>query len=131
MFLPLLIFANPRIWLIIMAVIPAIVLMRYVYRSDRLDRESPKLLFSLVLMGIISTLIAYVIERVTDGFGSMAVQCLIIGLAEEGAKYLVLRYRTWREPEFNCQYDGVVYAVFVSLGFALWENISYVLSYGR
>ena len=130
MFLPLLIFANPRIWLIIMAVIPAIVLMRYVYRSDRLDRESSKLLFSLVLMGIISTLIAYVIERVTDGFGSMAVQCLIIGLAEEGAKYLVLRYRTWREPEFNCQYDGVVYAVFVSLGFALWENISYVLSYG-
>ena len=130
MFLPLLIFANPRIWLIIIAVIPAIVLMRYVYRSDRLDRESPKLLFSLVLMGIISTLIAYVIERVTDGFGSMAIQCLIIGLAEEGAKYLVLRYRTWREPEFNCQYDGVVYAVFVSLGFALWENISYVLSYG-
>ena len=130
MFLPLLIFANPRIWLIIMAVIPAIVLMRDVYRSDRLDRESPKLLFSLVLMGIISTLIAYVIERVTDGFGSMAIQCLIIGLAEEGAKYLVLRYRTWREPEFNCQYDGVVYAVFVSLGFALWENISYVLSYG-
>lgn len=33
-------------------------------------------------------------------------------------------------PEFNCQYDGVVYAVFVSLGFALWENINYVLSYG-
>ena len=32
--------------------------------------------------------------------------------------------------EFNCQYDGIVYAVFTSLGFALWENISYVLHYG-
>ena len=130
MFLPLLILASPKIWLIIMAVIPAVLLMRYVYRADRLDKESPRLLVSLVLMGIISTLIAYVIERVTDGIGSMATECLLIGLAEEGAKYLVLRYRTWKEPEFNCQFDGVVYAVFVSLGFALWENISYVLSYG-
>ena len=42
----------------------------------------------------------------------------------------MLRRRTWRSPEFNCQYDGVVYAVFVSLGFALWENISYVLHFG-
>jgi len=38
--------------------------------------------------------------------------------------------RTWKNPEFNCLYDGVVYAVFVSLGFAIWENISYVLTYG-
>ena len=49
---------------------------------------------------------------------------------EEGAKYFMLRRRTWSSPSFNCQYDGVVYAVFVSLGFALWENISYVMSYG-
>ena len=26
--------------------------------------------------------------------------------------------------------DAVVYAVFVSLGFALWENVQYVFSYG-
>ena len=32
--------------------------------------------------------------------------------------------------EFNRQYDGVVYAAFTSLGFALWENINYVLTYG-
>ena len=42
----------------------------------------------------------------------------------------MLRRRTWRLPDFDCQYDGVVYAVFVSLGFALWENISYVLHFG-
>jgi RsiW-degrading membrane proteinase PrsW (M82 family) len=41
-----------------------------------------------------------------------------------------MKKRTWDNPEFNCQYDGVVYAVFTSLGFALWENISYVLNYG-
>ncbi len=42
----------------------------------------------------------------------------------------MLRRRSWDAAEFNCQYDGVVYAIFVSLGFALWENISYVMHYG-
>lgn len=42
----------------------------------------------------------------------------------------MLRRNSWYSREFNCQYDGVVYAVFVSLGFALWENISYVMHYG-
>ena len=55
---------------------------------------------------------------------------VVVGLSEEGFKYLLLRMTTWNSPEFNCRFDGVVYAVFVSLGFALWENISYVFTYG-
>ena len=43
---------------------------------------------------------------------------------------MVLKLGSWRNPEFNCKFDGVVYAVAVSLGFALWENIQYVLAYG-
>ena len=54
----------------------------------------------------------------------------VVAVSEEGFKFLLLHRRTWREPEFNCCLDGVVYAVFLSLGFALWENIRYVLAYG-
>ena len=54
----------------------------------------------------------------------------IVAFSEEGAKYILLRRRTWRSDAFNCQFDGVVYAVFVSLGFALWENLGYVAMYG-
>ena len=54
----------------------------------------------------------------------------MVAFSEEGFKYLLLKRRTWYDPEFNSQFDGVVYAVFVSLGFALWENIAYVLMYG-
>ena len=54
----------------------------------------------------------------------------VVAFSEEGAKYFLLKRRTWNSAAFNCQFDGVVYAVFVSLGFALWENISYVLMYG-
>ena len=129
-------------WILILAaVIPAVFLLVRVYRSDRLEPESPALLRRLVVGGVLATLLAMIIERicslilgscvsVEDPLYSIILYFVIVGFAEEGSKYLFLRRRTWNHPEFNCQYDGVVYAVFVSLGFALWENISYVLHFG-
>ena len=134
-------------FLILAAVLPAAYLMLKVYQSDRLEREPFRLLIGLVLLGMISTALAGSVERLgagilgalfdepdSPGWHSAAYNALffflIVGPAEEGFKYAVLRWRTWRHPEFDCQYDGVVYAVFVSLGFALWENIGYVLMYG-
>lgn len=52
------------------------------------------------------------------------------GMIEEGCKYYFLKKYTWNHPAFNYLYDGVVYAVFVSLGFAAFENIFYVYEYG-
>lgn len=122
------------------AVIPAIILMVKVYRSDRLERESPYMLWSLVRAGIFSSLIAMVAERILsallgatvsdNGMYQILLYFIVVAFSEEGAKYFMLRRNSWYSREFNCQYDGVVYAVFVSLGFALWENISYVMHYG-
>ena len=127
--------------LILAAVIPAIILMIHVYKSDHLDKESPALLFSLIRAGILSSLLALVEERVFCYILNQYVEPNtvkynvilyfgIVAIAEESSKYIFLRRNSWNNLEFNCQYDGVVYAVFVSLGFALWENISYVLNYG-
>ena len=136
MFLPT---GNPI--LIAAAVIPAIILLVRIYRADRLEKEPAKLLVSLVLLGIISTSIAMVLERLGSGLlgvffheNSLPYNAIlyfgIVAYAEEGSKYFLLKKRTWNHPAFNCQFDGVVYAVFVSLGFALWENIGYVAMYG-
>jgi hypothetical protein len=132
-------YVNPI--LIAAAVIPAIVLLRFVYKEDRLDKESPGLLLSLVIFGILSTFAAIVTEQIGEAIlgillpqSSTAYNVLlyfvVVALSEEGFKYLLLKKRTWYSGEFNCQFDGIVYAVFVALGFALWENISYVLMYG-
>lgn len=127
--------------LIAAAVIPAIFLMIKVYSSDKLERESPYMIWSLVKAGILSSLLALVEERVLSVILGLAVPQNsylydiilyfgIVAFAEESSKYLLMKRQTWSSWEFNCQYDGVVYAVFVSLGFALWENISYVMMYG-
>ena len=128
-------------FLIAAAVIPAVVLLLCVRRADRLEAESPRVLIPLVIGGILATALALIGEKIGTFLIGLffeentvtyvaALFFLVVGPAEEGFKYLLLKRRTWNEPEFNCQFDGVVYAVFVSLGFALWENISYVALYG-
>ena len=127
--------------LIAAAVIPAIFLMIKVYRSDRLEKEDPALLRGLVTKGILSSLLALVEEKVLSLIlGALVPQgtllfnillyFVVVACSEESSKYIFLKKNTWKNVNFNCQFDGVVYAVFVALGFALWENISYVMSYG-
>lgn len=127
--------------LIAAAVIPAVILLVRVEKADRLEKESPRLLVSLVLFGVASTAVAEILERIgitiLDSIfneASILYNALlyfgVVAFAEEGSKYFLLKRRTWNNPEFNCQFDGVVYSVFVSLGFALWENISYVAMFG-
>ena len=127
--------------LIAAAVIPAVILLIQVYRADRLEKEPTGLLISLLVFGVIATALAIVTETIgedillsffdeTDLGYLILSNFIVVALSEEGFKLLLLRWRTWRSPNFNCQFDGVVYAVFVSLGFALWENIGYVAMYG-
>ena len=123
------------------AVIPAIVLLVRIYKADKLDKEPLGLLIALVFWGAVSTTLAVFTEELGTGIldtlwpeDSLLYRVLmyfvVVGLSEEGFKYLLLKRHTWRSPAFNCQFDGVVYATAVSLGFALWENIGYVAMYG-
>ena len=123
------------------AVIPAIVLLVKIYKADKLDKEPLGILIALVFWGAVSTTLAVFTEEVGTGIldtlwpeDSLLYRLLmyfvVVGLSEEGFKYLLLKRHTWRSAAFNCQFDGVVYATAVSLGFALWENIGYVAMYG-
>ncbi len=55
---------------------------------------------------------------------------LVAGFTEELFKFLALYLLIWKNPNFNEKFDGIVYAVFISLGFAAIENIMYVSSGG-
>ena len=127
--------------LIAAAVLPAVFLLIWVYKNDELDQEPPALLLRLVFWGAVSTVAAmaleyagsYLLARLADDSSSaydFIYYFIVVGLSEEVCKYFFLRRRTWYSDTFNCQFDGVVYAVFISLGFALAENISYTFSYG-
>ncbi|MDO4503517.1 MAG: PrsW family glutamic-type intramembrane protease, partial [Coriobacteriia bacterium] len=127
--------------LLAIAVVPGLVLMGYVYAKDPVEKEPVGLLVKLFALGAASALLAGVIEIALDapvrtalGYQSLAYllahNILVVALVEEGCKFLFLKKSTWRSSEFNYLFDGIVYAVFVSLGFAVLENVIYVFEYG-
>lgn len=126
--------------LMFIALLPAVVLVVYIYRKDRTDKEPPALLAKLLGYGALSCLPAIVVELILSAvierlnvrnvyLGYFLEAFVVAGLTEETCKFLFLR-TTWRSPTFDYQFDAIVYAVMVALGFAAFENVKYVYSYG-
>lgn len=127
-------------FLVAAALIPPLILLFVVYRMDKVEREPTALLIALFLRGVIAMIPILVLELIADQFVDFFAWSQMIylflayfvvpGFIEEGVKYRVLIGRAWNEPNFNYRFDAVVYAVFVSLGFAAVENIMYVVTNG-
>lgn len=142
--------------LILIALLPAIVLCVYVFKKDRVEKEPIGLLVKLLIFGAISCFPAAYIEIVLEEIinSSFAEQTAMmiqnpyaytdsasyaynfvkyfigVALVEELVKFAVLVMVTRKNKEFNSIFDGIIYSVFVSLGFAALENVLYVLEYG-
>lgn len=126
---------------VLAAVLPAVFYMWRIYEMDKVEKEPWSLLFRLILGGVGAAFPAVLLEQLAlnvivpslqlQSDVVYAIVCaLFIGLIEEGCKFFFLYRFSWNNPEFDCRFDGVVYAVFVSLGFAAFENIIYVTQYG-
>lgn len=126
--------------LFVIAVVPGIILFVMTRKLDKKEKESKKILIKIALMEIpfiIAAVIAELVgEAVLQGITGeddsnllfIAAFCfLIIAPAEELFKFLGARVPTWKSPEFNCKFDGIVYCTTSALVFAVLENLGYVL----
>jgi RsiW-degrading membrane proteinase PrsW (M82 family) len=53
-----------------------------------------------------------------------------VALIEEFSKFVFVRFILFYNKNFNEPFDGIVYAIMVSMGFATLENVVYVYQYG-
>lgn len=123
--------------LLALAILPVIVLATYIYVKDRFQREPLYLLLLALLCGAFTTLPIILVEgwlsslNPYDGAGGALYTAFVVaGCTEEGFKLLALYMLIWRNRHFDEYFDGIVYAAFVSLGFAGVENIMYVFGSG-
>ncbi len=127
--------------LVLFAIAPVLIIILYIYIQDKYEKEPPGLLIVSFLMGavlsIIITTILYLITGrlipLVDKYSvwQQFIQAFfMVGLSEEFSKYVIVRYFAQPKKAFNEPYDGIVYAVMVSMGFAATENILYVLEGG-
>ncbi len=127
--------------LLLAAVAPAFVIIMYIYIKDKHEKEPRHLLiynflFGAIVSVIVTTILYFLFAEFFPPFIEKSVfdqfikAFLMVGLIEEFSKYIIVRYYAQPKEAFNEPFDGIVYAVMVSMGFAVTENIFYVFQYG-
>lgn len=126
---------------IALAVLPALILLYYVYQQDKLQREPVKNLVKAFFYGGVSVFASLLIsvplmnlgffpQEINTFWGAFC--CAFFGAAipEETAKLLLLWLFLRKCKDFDERMDGIVYAACVGLGFAAFENIEYLFASG-
>jgi len=127
--------------LVLLAIAPVAIIIFYIYLRDKYEKEPKRLMiYCFVLGGVVSIIITTLFYMFFDMFLSLNNKYsileqfirafFIVGLTEEFSKYVIVRYYAQPKNAFNEPYDGIVYAVMVSMGFAAVENIFYVIEGG-
>lgn len=113
---------------------PSLALLCYFYLKDEYETEPIHVVFRVFIFGILLVFPIMFIQYVLDA-ESIIVSDFIhaffsVGLLEEFFKWFILFYMVYEHVEFDEPYDGIVYGVAVSLGFATLENIFYLIVNG-
>jgi RsiW-degrading membrane proteinase PrsW (M82 family) len=124
--------------LLLISLAPVFIIALYIYIRDKYEKEPFRILLKALLTGVFIILPVVIIESILtsfsghlEGISKVAYNAFVVAsLCEEGFKYLGFILIIWPDKNFNEKFDGIVYSVFISLGFAAVENIFYVLNGG-
>ncbi len=126
--------------LIIIALAPVVIIAIYIYIRDKYEHEPIGILLTTLAAGALICFPIIFFEKIIfnlpiqpiSNLGDAAYNAFAVAsFTEEAFKYLALFLLIWNNRNFNEKFDGIVYAVFISLGFAAVENIMYVNNYGQ
>ena len=121
--------------------LPAFYLIYKIYKLDRIEKEPVGLLVKLFFLGGLSIIPAVILEEIgsvilymfldeTSVLYILLENFIVVAISEEFCKRWFLQKTTRKHPAFNYRFDAVVYAVTVSLGFAAFENVMYIMDFG-
>lgn len=125
--------------LLALALAPGAAIMLYIYLKDKHEREPLALLLTSFFYGTLSTFITlsvsfplnFLLELKSDDVVEQFYEAFFkVALVEEFSKFVFVRFILFPNKNFNEPFDGIVYAVMVSMGFATLENVLYVFEYG-
>ena len=123
------------------ASLPVFILLIYFWYKDRGEAEPLELMRRIFILGILVILPVAAVEFfVQSAFLSFFEEVpwwfwfispfFFVALPEEFGKFWVVKKVAYHHPKFNELMDGISYCVIASMGFAVFENVSYTLQYG-
>jgi RsiW-degrading membrane proteinase PrsW (M82 family) len=117
--------------LLLAALAPSAFLLHFFWARDKYEREPLRRVLFVFLISLVSVIPAAIAESFFNlqAFGLIGLAVTVwlgVALPEELIKYLFLRWLAVGHHGFNEVYDGIIYGVAASLGFATAENLFYV-----
>lgn len=119
------------------ALLPPLLLLVFIWRKDEKKEPLRQLVKAVVFGALIcipavfwESFVSTVLfngEEPTTIYGTTLNAFLCAAIPEETLKLIALWLVLRRNPDFDEHFDGIVYAVCVSLGFAAIENVGYVI----
>jgi RsiW-degrading membrane proteinase PrsW (M82 family)/ribosomal protein S18 acetylase RimI-like enzyme len=122
--------------LLALAVAPGLAICLYFFTRAIYNPEPIRYLLISFFFGMVAIVPAFIIEKgafyyiPNNVVGIITSSFLVIALVEEFAKFFVVRTYCFSLKTFDEPLDGIIYSVFVSMGFATLENIAYVYTHG-
>lgn len=124
----------------IMAVAPALFLLRYFYIKDSKKPEPINLIIEVFSYGVISIFPILVLEYIATIISSFLSWTplmfyfleafFVAGFCEEWIKQQIITIYVYDNKHFDELMDGIIYTIVAGLGFACMENVMYVYQYG-
>lgn len=129
------------LFLLLLAILPVILLLFFIYAKDSYEKEPLPLLVGLFFLGVGSAIPAVLLEQLLESvidpmfgvprnaptYAYYFIMAFIgVAIVEEFVKFMAAFFITWNHPAFNFKFDGIVYCFYSSMGFALIENILYI-----
>lgn len=121
-------------YLLIAALLPALLLILYIRNMDRMKPEPVKMLVKGFFYGCLSAFVSLFATMfseetpVTDIADAVITSFFDAAIPEECAKLLMLWLLVRKNKYFDEKIDGIVYSACVGMGFAGLENIFYLVS---
>ena len=112
--------------LTILTFLPPLVIILYIIKSDKFAEPINNILH-VFFVGVFLCVPAIYLN---EFFISDMRYSYIAGITEESLKFLAFIFFIKKNIEFNEKMDALVYGVLISLGFATYENFSYVYLMG-
>lgn len=113
--------------------LPVICFVLWIYYKDKYNKESIDVLLKYFVLGIIVSFFAIIIEKFLmdrnifeEDTRLIYTAFIVAGFTEEVLKGITLTFFANREKSYDEKLDGIMYSIFLSLGFATIENIIYV-----
>ncbi|WP_455383343.1 PrsW family intramembrane metalloprotease [Salinispira pacifica] len=118
---------------VFLAGIPTVLILFFFLRRDERKKESPVYIWRAFVLGFAALIPAALVEllltvapmQLQGLFRKLFEAYVVSGFVEEGTKLLVVLLFVYRQPYFDEESDGIIYAVTASMGLAFFENILY------